>query len=430
MEMGLNDIYMIVRELETCSSVKAKEHILRKNINNELFKKVLLYTYDPNKKYGVSEVYLNKLPYDEYDDDTSYTNLWKLLDTLAASNINDNLRNELRMFINYFENENVRELIKRIVGKNLKCNINVKMINKIYEDLIPTSDGEKKICCQLGSKVDLDKIPQDKVKYITEKYDGCRCWCFIENGKVELYSRQGKRYEGCKEIEEDLLKLGIDNVLLDGEILATNCSYDNVYKETTKRLKNKKTIKNGLYLMLFDYIEMDEYKGQKGKHKYSERRKKLDTIQEQQFVKISPILTVTKDMDEILEILDEYRNKGAEGLMINLDDVYYFKRTKSLIKLKVMSTIDLRVVGFEEGNNKNKGKLGAVLVKYKDNIVKVGSGWVDSDREEVWNNQDKYLGKILEISYFEETTNKDGSCSLRFPIAKRWRFDKDEESYE
>ena len=135
-------------------------------------------------------------------------------------------------------------------------------------------------------------------------------------------------------------------------------------------------------------------------------------------------------MDEILEILDEYRNKGAEGLMINLDDVYYFKRTKSLIKLKVMSTIDLRVVGFEEGNNKNKGKLGAVLVKYKDNIVKVGSGWVDSDREEVWNNQDKYLGKILEISYFEETTNKDGSCSLRFPIAKRWRFDKDEESYE
>ena len=35
-EMGLNDIYMIVRELETCSSVKAKEHILRKNIDNEL----------------------------------------------------------------------------------------------------------------------------------------------------------------------------------------------------------------------------------------------------------------------------------------------------------------------------------------------------------------------------------------------------------
>ena len=429
MEMGLNDIYMIIRELETCSSVKAKEHILRKNIDNELFKKVLLYTYDPNKKYGVSEVYLNKLPYDACDDDTSYTNLWKLLDTLAESNINDNLRNELRMFINYFENENVRELIKRIVGKNLKCNINVKMINKIYEDLIPTSDGEKKIAPMLGSKIDFDKVPEG-VKFVTEKYDGCRCLAFIENGKVELYSRQGKRYEGCKEIEEELLSLGIQNVMLDGEILATNCSYDDVYKETTKRLKNKKPIKKGLYFNVFDYVEKEEYDNLKGIYTYEERRKKLDSIEETKHIKVAPLLISTDDMNEILKLLDEYRSSGAEGLMCNLNKPYEFKRSKTLLKLKVMSTIDLRVVGFEEGNNKNKGKLGAALVKYKDNIVKVGSGWNDSDREEVWNNQDKYLGKILEISYFEETTNKDGSCSLRFPIAKRWRHDKDEESYE
>ena len=429
MEMGLNDIYMIIRELETCSSVKAKEHILRKNINNELFKKVLLYTYDPNKKYGVSEVYLNKLPYDEYDDDTSYTNLWKLLDTLATSNINDNLRNELRMFINYFENENVRELIKRIVGKNLKCNINVKMINKVFNNLIPTSDGEKKIAPMLGSKIDFDKVPEG-VKFVTEKYDGCRCLAFIENGKVELYSRQGKRYEGCKEIEEELLSLGIQNVMLDGEILATNCGYDDVYKETTKRLKNKKPIKKGLYFNVFDYVEKEEYDSLKGIYTYEERRKKLDSIEETEHIKVTPLLISTDDMNEILKLLDEYRSLGAEGLMCNLNKSYEFKRSKTLLKLKVMSTIDLRVVGFEEGNNKNKGKLGAVLVKYKDNIVKVGSGWNDSDREEVWNNQDKYLGKILEISYFEETTNKDGSCSLRFPIAKRWRFDKDEESYE
>ena len=43
MEMGLNDIYMIVRELETCSSVKAKEHILRILIMNYL--KRFYYTH-------------------------------------------------------------------------------------------------------------------------------------------------------------------------------------------------------------------------------------------------------------------------------------------------------------------------------------------------------------------------------------------------
>ena len=116
--------------------------------------------------------------------------------------------------------------------------------------------------------------------------------------------------------------------------------------------------------------------------------------------------------------------------MVSLDKPYEFKRSKTLLKLKVMSTIDLRVIGFEEGTNKNKGKLGAVLVKYKGNIVKVGSGWKENDRDEIWNNQEKYLNVILEIAYFEETTNKDGTYSLRFPIAKNWRFDKEDESYE
>lgn len=426
---SLHEVARIIESIENCSSTKAKEHILRKNENNQLLQKVLLYTYDPNKKYGVSENYLEKLLYDENDDKTSYNNLWCLLDKLAESNIDDNLRNELRKHINYYHDDKVRELVKRIVGKNLKCNINIKMINKIWEDLIPTSDGVRKISPMLGSKLELNKIPNG-VKYATEKYDGCRCLAFIEDGVVELYSRQGKRYENCKEIEEELLSLGINNVMLDGEILAIDCDYDSVYKETTKRLKNKKENKTGLYFMIFDYVEKDEYGKLKGIYSYEVRRKKMDSIKQTEHIKVAPVLVATENMDEIMDLLDEYRDKGAEGLMVSLDKPYEFKRSKTLLKLKVMSTIDLRVIGFEEGTNKNKGKLGAVLVKYKGNIVKVGSGWKEKDREEIWSNQEKYLNKILEISYFEETTNKDGTYSLRFPIAKRWRFSKDEESYD
>lgn len=425
---NLLDIYKIIKELENVSSTKAKNHILLKNKDSVLLEKVLYYTYNPNKKYGVSEAYLEKLEYDADDKEPSYNNLWILLDELAESNINDNLRSELRRHINYYQNENVRELIKRIVGKNLKCNINVKMINKVWEDLIPTSDGVRKISPMLGSKLELDKIPND-VKYVTEKYDGCRCLAYIENGIVELYSRQGKKYEGCKEIEEELLSLGIDNVMLDGEILAINCGYDNVYKETTKRLKNKKENKKGLYFMVFDYIEKEEYDRLKGIHLYSERREKMDCIKETEHIKVAPLLAVTEDMDEIMDILDEYRNKGAEGLMVSLDRPYKFKRSKTLLKLKVMSTIDLRVVGFEEGTNKNKGRLGAVLVKYKGNIVKVGSGFNDEQRKFYYENPNEIVGHIIEIQYFEETQNKDKTFSLRFPIFKQIRNDKDSESY-
>ena len=423
---SLKGIVEIIRQLEQTSSTNGKEFILKKNKDNELLKKILWYTYNPNLKYGISENFLNKLEFDE--EDCSPGNLFALLDLLAKSNINDELRNRVRRCLNYFHDEDIRELIKRILGKNLKCNINIKLINKVFIDLIPTSDTARKIAPMLGSKMEFDKIPNE-VKFVTEKYDGCRCLVYMENGQIELYTRQGKLIEGCKEIEQELLSLGINNVMLDGEILATDCTYDNVYKETTKRLKNKKENKDGLYYMIFDYIEKDEYDKSKGIYTYEERRKKMDMIKEKEHIKIAPLLLKTNDMDEILKLLDEYRSKGAEGLMVSLDKPYEFKRSKTLLKLKVMQTIDLRVIGFEEGTNKNKGKLGAVLVRYKGNIVKVGSGWSEQMREEVWANQQFYLNKILEISYFEETTNKNGDFSLRFPIAKRWRLEKDDESY-
>jgi DNA ligase-1 len=38
--------------------------------------------------------------------------------------------------------------------------------------------------------------------------------------------------------------------------------------------------------------------------------------------------------------------------------------------------------------------------------------------------------QIVEIQYFEESNNEQGGLSLRFPVFKRVRDDKNEESYE
>ena len=89
-----------------------------------------------------------------------------------------------------------------------------------------------------------------------------------------------------------------------------------------------------------------------------------------------------------------------------------------------MNDLDLEIIGFEEGTNKNAGKLGAILVNYKDNVVKVGSGFSDELREEIWQNQDKWLGRTAVIQYFEETCNQNGGISLRFPVYLDYREDK------
>ena len=135
------------------------------------------------------------------------------------------------------------------------------------------------------------------------------------------------------------------------------------------------------------------------------------------------------NMERLLELLDEYRKLGAEGLMVNLINApYEFKRSKNILKVKVMQTADLRIVGFEEGQGRNAGKLGAILVDFKGNTVGVGSGFSDFEREHIWNNKDLYIGKICEVQYFEITKDKNGVESLRFPVWKCLRTDKTEPS--
>jgi DNA ligase-1 len=109
--------------------------------------------------------------------------------------------------------------------------------------------------------------------------------------------------------------------------------------------------------------------------------------------------------------------------MINLTNAeYMFKRTTALLKVKKMNTLDLEIVGYEEGSGRLAGTLGAIHVRYKDgNIVKVGSGFSDRLRAELWRARGDFLGQICEIQYFEETTNADGGISLRFPVFKDFR---------
>jgi DNA ligase-1 len=140
-------------------------------------------------------------------------------------------------------------------------------------------------------------------------------------------------------------------------------------------------------------------------------------------------LYIGNDFSQIEKLKQYSQEQSWEGLMLNLDTPYVCKRTDTILKVKVMQTADLRIIGFEEGTGKNVGKLGAAIVNYKGFNVGVGSGFSDYDRNYIWNHKEEYLNKIAEIQYFEESKNQDGGISLRFPVYKKLRLDKTEESY-
>lgn len=423
----------IIEELRETSSTNEKIKILEKNKNNVGLKNILEMTYNPHKKYGIATTILED---NEVAKESAFTSLQELTDTLAKSNINNELRKQTKRFLLDADGYYLRELYKDVLTKDLKIGVNAQTINKVWKGLIPTSETGVTIKPMLASKFNFDKPPVGEF-VVTEKLDGIRCLAICKKDDIELYTRQGKLIQGCVEIEKDLKELVKEcgeEFVLDGELLADDCSYEDVYKETTKRVKNKNEIKTGIHFTVFDVLEIEEFENLDCKTKYYDRLMKLLTIQTQTEVdsKITFIKPLYRgsDIDTLLSLLETYKEKGAEGLMVNLmDSNYEFKRSKTLLKVKVMQTADLRIVGFEEGQGKHSGKLGAVLVEYKNNIVKVGSGFSDAEREYIWDNKQDYIEKIAEVQYFEETKNKEGSLSLRFPVWKHLRADKTEPSY-
>ena len=166
---------------------------------------------------------------------------------------------------------------------------------------------------------------------------------------------------------------------------------------------------------------------------YYQRRQRLDTYfsgDKYSVIKVLPVLYHGSDTSKIMEHLNIQRNLEHEGVMINLADEYYqFTRTNALLKVKVMQDCDLEIIGVQEGQGKFAGTLGALIVDYKGTPVGVGSGISDDIRREIWTNQNKYIGRVATIQYFEVTHDKDGTESLRFPVFKELREEGKEVSY-
>lgn len=415
----MEKIIKIINQLREESSTNGKLKILKDNSENELLKKVLYYTYNPFMKYGMSEktikpiVNITEFP----------TNIFKLLDILSSSNINDNLRNEVNMFLGNIRSVEEQDLYKCMLLKDLKIGLNAKSINKIWKDLIPQFN------VMLADKY-FEK--QQKVKgkefIITQKLDGSRFVLIKDNlGNVKCYTRQGQEVNGLIEFENDF-KLIPNNTVIDGEVLLNKQGLHSkdLYRETMKEFR-KKGEKHGLILNAFDILTFDEFKEGKSKTKCKDRKQQLhDLINNNNFTNIIevPIRYIGKDENMIIKLLDEAVNNDEEGVMVNLADaVYECKRTTNILKVKKFQTCDVRVLDIIEGTGKNIGKLGAITIQFEVNgkyyTCDCGSGFDDSERELYYNNKELLLNKIVEIGYFEISQNsKTKEYGLRFPTWK------------
>jgi len=422
----MEKVLEIVEQLQGTSGRNDKEYILKQNQSNELFKKVMHFIYNPYILTGISKKKISKklkLP-----TESSTLSIIEVMDYLQSHNSG---RDEDITFVQHFiqsQPENLRDFYTKIVTKDLSIGLTSGTLNKVYgKDFIP------EFSVMLAKKFEEHSHKIKGSYIITEKLDGNRCVAIKDNGVVKSFTRQGKQYEGLEEIESDIANLPIDNVVFDGELIADiQGSTIEIYAETTSKARSKGSNKTGLVFHIFDMLDLKEFQNGKSLSKCVARKARLTNIFETYSLphckEVKP-LYVGKDLSEVEKWMVYASKQEWEGLMVNMDSFYICKRSDSILKVKVMSTCDVKVIGFEEGTGKYEGKLGAMIVDYKGYSCGVGSGFTDADREYIWNHQEEYLGKIVEIQYFEESKNQDGGISMRFPVFKKLRTEKVEPSY-
>jgi DNA ligase-1 len=398
-----------------------KQAVLQKYKEDEVVKRYLQIAFDPYRVYGLSTKKLHANVPPHVAADVELFSVFELFEYLEEHNTGT--FTEILLCQNLLDgvaavDQECAELLEKLICKDLSIGCDVKTINKEIPGLIP------QFACQLAQKYFDNPVKlEGKTFAITTKLDGFRLIAIKDSsGEVKFYSRVGQLIEGLVEIEAEMKEFMPCNFALDGELTISNyfeMPSKDAYKAASKIIRLKgDTPKTGLTYRVFDCMTADEFLAQKCEKTYFERRETLATFAGvAEHIEVLPVLYLGDDTSEVITWLNKVTAKGGEGVMLNLVDApYVWGRTWNLMKVKKFQSLDLEVVGVEEGSGRLTGILGAIHVRYKGgNIVKVGSGFSDEERKLYWERPDLIMNKVVEIKFFEESTNADGTFSLRFP---------------
>lgn len=433
----MNNIKLLTatfNELKQDTTKTGKERIILNNLDNQLFVKSMQFLVNPFIVSGLSKKKINKkVSSVTLDELFTIDNLSDMLDYLADNNTGtDLIISQVQNFIQTNVPLECQETISELFTKSLKIGV-----DSLWNKTVPNNLKVPEFGCMLAKSYYDHKNKVEGNFVITQKLDGNRILIVKDSPQgAKAFTRTGKEYEGLEVLLDEVNSFDLNGFVLDGELIA-NVDGDSleVFSETQSLARSKDKNKQGLTFYVFDILSTDDFKKGKSFDNAIRRKERLHNFMSEfknnlsSFKEVEP-LYIGYETDMIEELMTELvEPNGWEGLMINLDKPYTTKRTDSLLKVKKFHTVDLRIIGFEEGDGKYKGTLGAIHVDYKGYDVGCGSGFTDEQREYFWSNKEDLLGRVVEIKFFEESKNKDGGISLRFPTFVRLREEDKKVSY-
>lgn len=423
----LDRLQEFVNRSNASNSNNDKLDVLRDYTTDQEVLQALRYVYSPFKQYYVTSKNLKKRSDLVSPIGNQYGSIFTLLDTLNDRVITGH---DAISAVNRFilENRQHEELIYNIFDRNLKTRSTTSMINKVVPGLVPTFDVALAATYDEKTKKKVDLDLDDW--YLSRKLDGVRCLAFFDNfGNVTFKSRSGKPFDTLGKVAQELEKLNLYNTVMDGEICIVDENGDEDFQSIIKEIKRKDhTIENPLF-QIFDMISLEDFENKTSREKLSERLDNLHMVMERiENLKYNKVLE--QDLVTSWDMFESKMNlavqSGWEGLMLRKDEKYKGKRSNDILKVKKFYDEEYVVVDLENSPNRvivngvevEEMMLKNVIIEHKGHRVQVGSGFTIDERRNFFQNPDKILGKTITVQYFEETTNQNGTHSLRFPVVK------------
>jgi DNA ligase 1 len=325
----MQQLQQMVDELLTTNSSNEKMEILAKYPENKVYLNII---YSDFTQFHVTSANVVKTTGQFHITPFIYNSLMDLLTCLGNGTVtgHDALAT-IHCFIDRYPE--YRNLILSAIDKNLKCRIDTKMINKVFEDLIPTFN--------VALAKDYNKISKKpnfhKEHYlISRKLDGLRTISIKIGNAVTCYSRTGKEFETLDILKQEILNLNThEDFVFDGELCLIKDGMEDFQGAMQEIRRKDHTVENPRY-KIFDMLTIEEFENGSSDRILSQRLTHLHSTLNNykgDVLEILPQLPATSEENLMLH-LEDANLKGWEGLMVRKDTGYEGKRTNNLLNLR------------------------------------------------------------------------------------------------
>lgn len=437
----MNSIVELFKNVRLMPGAANKASFLRSH-RSDLLDMIIADAMDPDITYGVTSKDLapdtpnGGVLY--ADDGRWYESFHQLLQRLAKRELTGNaaieaLNAELSEYDGF-----TQAMLMAVLDRDLKLGVSWKTYR---EDVMGLTDKfEVALAQHLEKAKGVD--PTDGTWYASRKCDGCRCVAVLVENEVVFKSRQNKEFLTLENLKPAVKRFcanleaatGIKGWVLDGELCKVNENGDEDFKAIVSEVKRKNYSIEDCCYQVFDVLPYADFCAGYCEKPLHDRLTTLTLLNDSYVTQKHERCWVKPLEQELIHSHDDldrwagYVEKGNwEGFMLRRDVPYRSGRTKDLLKIKRFADMESRVIDVEIGEMTTAfpGKglekyvgVRSLVIEYKGNRVNVGAGLSREQRIEWYQDPSKIVGCDICVKFFEETTDKDGRFSLRFPTLK------------